>query len=267
MKELPSVSCMCLTYGRPHLLEEAIQCFLDQDYKGQKELIVFNDLPQQEFLYTHPQVKIINLKERYKTIGEKRNACVDFCTGDLLFVWDDDDLYLPWRITLSVRMIGKNEYFKSSKAWFINNGVISGPTKNLFHSASCFTKSLFFRAGKYDEINSGQDLTMEKKFVDLQSRPITSLSNRDLYYIYRWQGTDSYHLSAFGMDKMDTKRPSGARLCEMAVQKSISEGKLKTGRFNLKPHYKMDYLKAVYDKSKRRPATHVQQINCSNSSL
>ena len=206
MKELPSVSCMCLTYGRPHLLEEAIQCFLDQDYKGQKELIVFNDLPQQEFLYTHPQVKIINLKERYKTIGEKRNACVDFCTGDLLFVWDDDDLYLPWRITLSVRMIGKNEYFKSSKAWFINNGVISGPTKNLFHSASCFTKSLFFRAGKYDEINSGQDLTMEKKFVDLQSRPITSLSNRDLYYIYRWQGTDSYHLSAFGMDKMDTKR-------------------------------------------------------------
>ena len=259
MKELPHVSCMCLTYGRPHLLEEAIQCFLDQDYEGPKELVVLNDLAGQELDYDHPQVKIVNLKERYKTIGEKRNSCVDFCTGDLLFVWDDDDLYLPWRLSLSVRMMGNNDYFKSTESWTCNRGIISGPRKNLFHSASCFTKNLFFRSGKYDEINSGQDLTLEKKFINLQSRSITPLSKSDLYYIYRWEGTDSYHLSAFGMDQKRHKGPNGAQRCEMAVKKDISNGKLKTGTVNLKPHYKMDYLKAVYDRVRILPGeNHVE---------
>ena len=60
----PPVSCMCLTYGRPHLLEEAIESFLRQDYQGQKELIVLNDLPQEELLFNHPEVHIINVSKR-----------------------------------------------------------------------------------------------------------------------------------------------------------------------------------------------------------
>ena len=43
MERTPAVSCICPTYGRPELLEEAIYCFLLQDYPGPKELIVLND--------------------------------------------------------------------------------------------------------------------------------------------------------------------------------------------------------------------------------
>ena len=42
--DLPAVSCICLTYGRVALLEEAIESFLRQDYPGVKELVVLNDL-------------------------------------------------------------------------------------------------------------------------------------------------------------------------------------------------------------------------------
>ena len=32
----PGASCLCLTYGRPHLLEEAVESFLRQDFAGPK---------------------------------------------------------------------------------------------------------------------------------------------------------------------------------------------------------------------------------------
>lgn len=36
---LPRVSCQCITYGRTTLLDEAVECFLRQDYPGEKELV------------------------------------------------------------------------------------------------------------------------------------------------------------------------------------------------------------------------------------
>jgi len=75
MNETPPVSCMCLTYGRPHVLEEAIESFLRQDYDGVKELIVLNDLDCQTLRFDHPEVRMINVPSRFYTVGEKRNAC------------------------------------------------------------------------------------------------------------------------------------------------------------------------------------------------
>ena len=58
------VSCFCCTYGRPDVLEEAIESFLRQDYEGPKELIVLNDFTQQTLHFEHPEVKIINAEQR-----------------------------------------------------------------------------------------------------------------------------------------------------------------------------------------------------------
>ena len=41
---LPKVSCICPTFARVYLLEEAIESFLRQDYKGEKELIIDDGL-------------------------------------------------------------------------------------------------------------------------------------------------------------------------------------------------------------------------------
>lgn len=51
----PPVSCLCPTYGRVALLEEAIYAFLQQDYPGPKELIVLNDYEQQTLFFDHPR--------------------------------------------------------------------------------------------------------------------------------------------------------------------------------------------------------------------
>jgi hypothetical protein len=59
METRPAVSCFCLTYGRPRLLEEAIHSFLRQDYAGPKEMIVLNDYADQVLELDHPEVQVI----------------------------------------------------------------------------------------------------------------------------------------------------------------------------------------------------------------
>ena len=99
---LPFVSCLCPTYGRPECVEEAIESFLRQDYRGAKELIVVNDLADQTLVCDHPDVRVINSKERITPLGGKFNAVAAMARGDVLFVWEDDDIYLPHRISYSI---------------------------------------------------------------------------------------------------------------------------------------------------------------------
>src|SRR5215203_4271785 len=76
----PLVSCICATYNRPpshqHLIEEAIESFLRQDYPN-KELIIVNDAAGQELVCDAPGVRTFNVSERFPNLGEKYNYAVD----------------------------------------------------------------------------------------------------------------------------------------------------------------------------------------------
>ncbi len=124
MSDLPPVSCMCLTYGRPTwVVNEAVESFVRQDYAGERELVLLNDCAQQTYSCDHPDVVVVNTGRRFKTVGEKRNACAALAQHDLLCVWDDDDIYLPHRLSFSVRMMREHEryrrFFKPSKAFVL----------------------------------------------------------------------------------------------------------------------------------------------------
>jgi glycosyltransferase involved in cell wall biosynthesis len=138
MDHQPAVSCICLTYVRPELLEEAICSFLQQEYGGPKELIVLNDYAKQTLIFDHPEVRVINLPRRFRAVGEKMNAAVALASHNLLFVWDDDDIYLPHRLSFSVEHFDpKKGFFKPNQAWFWSNATLHGPTENFFHVGSC----------------------------------------------------------------------------------------------------------------------------------
>src|SRR5271165_5668653 len=92
----PSISAICVTYGRVAWLESAIADFLAQDYKGPKELLVYNTFPGQDLhLQFAWDVCACNSKVRPASLGEARNAAVDLAQGDVIVTWDDDDAYLP----------------------------------------------------------------------------------------------------------------------------------------------------------------------------
>ena len=251
---------MCLTYGRPNLVEEAIQSFLLQDYAGSKELVVLNDCSQQTLIFDHPEVRIINVAARFRTVGEKRNACAALASHDILFVWDDDDLYLPWRLSLSLQKLNFSRgFYKPIRAWTLRENRLDGPDYNLFHSGACFTRQLFDQVQGYPHCGSGQDWGIELAFEKVigSQKDDYYLTDQELYYIYRWEGTGSYHLSAFGRDEGQAI-PGGAKV-EQYVDQQIRSGAVPTGEVRLNPAWRHDYVQLIRNRVNRPNVADVQR--------
>ncbi len=97
---MTGISCVCLTYGRTALVEEAIESFRRQKYTGLTELIVLNDCPLQKLVHTPdvPGLFIVNKGTTYASLGEKFNAAVSLCSHPLIANWSEDDISLPDRL-------------------------------------------------------------------------------------------------------------------------------------------------------------------------
>ena len=248
MEHQPPVSCFCLTYGRPAVLEEAIQSFLLQDYAGPKELIVLNDYAGQALELDHPDVHVINLPKRFRTLGEKMNAAVALASHDLLFTWDDDDVYLPHRLSFSVANFDPSQgFFKAAAAWFWNAELLSGPVQNRFHAASCWSRDRFDAIGGYPADGSGTDAIFEKQLAARfpgATAPF-DVTPEEIYYLYRWAGTGSYHLSGFGGARPGQN--GGYAEVAAAVEKKARRGEIALGRVALQPRWRHDYPQLVAD--------------------
>jgi hypothetical protein len=242
MENQPAVSCFCLTYGRPHVLEEAIHSFLQQDYAGPKEMIVLNDYADQILTFDHPEVQVVNLPRRFRTVGEKMNAAAALATHDLLFVWDDDDVYLPHRLSFSVAHFDPAKgFFKAQHAWVWNDGRLSGPAGNIFHAGSCWSRSRFDALGGYPAEGTGYDLLFERQ---LESRfPGSTAAHpvapEEIYYLYRWGGTGSFHMSGFGALKIGQN--VGQAQVEAYVRQRAGRNEIPRGHVPLLPCWRADY--------------------------
>jgi hypothetical protein len=243
------VSCFCLTYGRPRLLEEAVHSFLQQDYTGPKEMIVLNDYADQVLELDHPEVQVINLPKRFRTLGEKMNAAVALASHDVLFTWDDDDIYLPHRLSFSMAAFDPRKgFFNGATAWIWSNGSLSGPLQNRFHAASCWSRALFDAIGGYAADGSGTDAIFERQLAASfpgATAPF-AVTPEEIYYVYRWGGTGSYHLSGFGYAKPGQN--FGYAEVAARVEQQAGRGEIPLGRVVLQPCWKHDYPQLIADR-------------------
>src|SRR5262245_44692090 len=94
---LPFVSCLCLTYKRPTLLNNAVACFLMQDYpKKRREIIILDDHGNVSACLEDQGCAVVSIPRRVNSLSEKHNVAASLASGQVFFVWDDDDIYLPW---------------------------------------------------------------------------------------------------------------------------------------------------------------------------
>lgn len=228
---LPGVSLLCPTFNtKPWLLNEAVFCFIAQDYKGPLELVILNDCKQQTIICNHPHIKVVNTDVRYSSLGSKRNALVEIAKYDYLCLWDDDDISLPHRVSKSVEMIGSADYFNPKSYWFLDKGRCLQHEQNTgyAHQCSMFTRKGWLKAGKYPDHNK-DDAYMDdhlKRHCTMIHGPLTS---RDTFYIYRW-GV-SYHLSG----NPDINLGYNKRSKEPIESKTIT----------IQPTWYHDYMQAV----------------------
>jgi len=197
MSDNPLVSCLCVTYGRPILLGEAVKCFIDQSYEN-KELIVLNDQEGVTLKLENcpDNIKIVNYPTRFDSLGEKRNYISDMAKGEYLCIWDDDDLYTPWRIRDSVELI-KNSHadiVKSQHAFMSVHNKDYMVTSNLYHSQAIVKKE-YFELNKYPLKSVGEDAEFERnaKVISINTTPL-------FWYVYRW-GMNIHHLSGIADEK------------------------------------------------------------------
>lgn len=223
----PLISCLCCTYGRPVLLGEAVKCFLDQDYNN-KELIILNDQEGVNIKCDYNNVKVYNIPKRFNSLGEKRNYIKRLANGEYCCIWDDDDLYTPYRISQSVKFFKENPSYDIIKA---KDAIISvdnlnyKKANNLFHSQAIIKKEYIDKT-EYPSISVAEDIEFEKnakiKSVDIFPR---------FWYVYRW-GLNTHHVSGLSNEKESWKR-------------SIEFYKNMKGDFVISPEFKNNYWEEI----------------------
>lgn len=187
---LPSVTCLQLSYGRPQLSVEAVECFLRQTYYN-KRLIIINTHPTPiRFVSNYDNITVHNIKPLNRLSDVYRYG-MDLIETDYFCVWDDDDLFLPWHIEDRIKFILEHPEFDAvGHNWcvFSIENKMTELAKNMFVAQYLYKNNGI----RPDSGIACWDLNWDKKpwnrgFLNFPTKPS---------YIYRW-GTGENHISGY----------------------------------------------------------------------
>jgi len=253
MKLLPFISCKCITYGRVDTLVEALHSFLIQEYPADRcELIIVNDYPEQKLIFDHPQVTIYNLDETFPLIGEKENYAIERCNGDLIAVWDDDD------VAMSNHLMNIANHWKEDTNiihWetgvFYNEPSITAIT-GVGNSGIVYSKDVWERIGKSPLENAGGDTTLTSRIHALGGKVNVKMPDNEASWFYMWGGR-GYHQSGEGTD--DEIKPNIIQRHSAWIESLRAKGEIPTGDIHLVPAWQKPYDKMLEDYVKSKSAT------------
>jgi len=247
MSRFPFISCKCITYGRVDTLEEALYSFLIQDYpKDRCELVIVNDYPKQKLIYDHPQVTIYNLDETFPLIGEKENYAIERCKGDLIAVWDDDDVALTNHLTnIAQNWNHDTNIIHWETGVFYNEPNITAIT-GVGNSGIVYSKSVWERIGKSPLVNAGGDAILTNKIHGFGRQYVNNvkLPEKEASWFYMWGGR-GYHQSGQGAD--DDTKPNIIERHSAHIENERIKGNIPTGDIYLRPKWNKDYAKMLSD--------------------
>jgi len=233
MGNIMKISAICPTFRRPELLEEAIQSFLMQDYAGEKELIIVNDEKEQTLVFDHPQVKIFNLNERAPSLADKYNYAVSLASGDMITPWDDDDIYLPNRLTT----IANNTFGGMWYSDYMFTDRVEGElalTTGKIHVNCAYSARMFIQFCAYqDKPNRTFDFVMLNKLRATRKncgQPLNDTAYPS--FIYRKCSIKSVNHSSLFNPDAEVQNAEYLEKCALS----------KTGEIVLMPHWKRDWM-------------------------
>ncbi len=232
----PFISCLCPTWRRPKLLANAIACFEAQDYPVDRcELIVLDDAGQIK-PYRSPAwekcdvgyvntaagqsdvpggISIISISRRFNSLPEKYNALAAMARGDVLAVWEDDDIYLPHHLSLIAEHIEGRAWAKPDcvRSLYTGHDEIEA-ADGRFHASIALKRDAFIQAGGWPLTTAlNFDQQMFKRLANVDSEGIHRFAGiyntDDPSYVFRWGSTGSYHGQGLGDDWWDKAANQG----------------------------------------------------------
>lgn len=230
----PKVLCVCLTYGRPHLLNEAVESFHRQDYQGEKHMLIANDDPRCQYVYDNQDCTIINYPKRFDHLWHKFNHCVESWPGpyDYHLIWADDDIMLPWAISTAVDSCnGRAVWYPRGRYYW--QGKIRG-IKSTTTMAPLVSKAYWETSKGYrHDLRTGVDKDYLGRARAAYGEVADEFDPAKVYYVYRW-GIPTYHISS----RMG--KPNAWESIEDYVNK-----KIQPGRYEIQPKWEQDYVRLV----------------------
>lgn len=234
----PLVTCLLPVFNRypahGHLVEEAVESFLRQDWP-RKELILCNDTPGQELVFDHNEVRVFNRTDRFERLALKLRWMIEQASGGLLCRWDDDDISLPWRLSVSVEQLGDALEWHPCNYWYT---PASGPQMDVRHGndhiQAIWRRELLAKIpGGYPDVAwSGyedQAFAGALRSIGMHGAA-TFLRPEQMYYLYRW-GVSPTHLSG-----------TGGEAKMQAFYQQLGQQPIAAGPFEIVPHWRRDYV-------------------------
>ena len=193
------ISVLTITYKRHHLLEEAIESFLQQiGDNSDCEMVVVNDNPEVDYQLMHPNVRIINHKERFPSIAAKLQYGYQLCENNYIYRLDDDDLLAPWALMNVKKDILENpgyEIYRSRGMYFFSDNKFQNESSNI-NNGNIYTREYLDRITWPDKSgNEDDDITFGHKARIYESKLAHTM-------LYRW-GMNTLHISGMGVQPND----------------------------------------------------------------
>jgi glycosyltransferase involved in cell wall biosynthesis len=220
------ISVLTITYKRHHLLEEAIESFLRQELPPQCEMVIINDNAEVDYKLDHPNVRIINHKERFPSIAAKLEWGYKQCKYDYIYRLDDDDLLAPWALNNVKMDIDANpghEIYRSSGMYFFVNNKFDSEKSNI-NNGNVYTKAYLDRIKFPDKSgDEDADITFHHDGKIYESKLRHTM-------LYRW-GMNTFHISGMGQQTNEVILAHADKVLDSNTK----------GTLNLNPHFDNDY--------------------------
>ncbi|GGN76613.1 hypothetical protein GCM10010112_48930 [Actinoplanes lobatus] len=205
----PSVSCLMVTRDRPELADRAIRCFAAQRHPDRELVIVSQGdrtyaarLRASLRAYGVDRAVLIGADPGLR-LGALRNLSLDAAGGELVCVWDDDDLSHPDRLTVQVaalRAAGAHSSFLGDHLQlFAARGELHWIDWNrppaaeypLLPTTMLMTREARFRyprTGRYEHYGEDWQLLMDLH----REVPVQHLHGQGHLYIYTFHGRNVF---------------------------------------------------------------------------
>ena len=231
------ISCICTTFGRKELLQQAIYSFINQQYQN-KELIILNSCERQKYLFNHKDIKIINLDYRPDSYAKCFDIAVKNSKGDFIVPFDDDDIYMN-KFLLKYSQVNDKDYIRF-QGHLLNYGKKYIYNQRCCVHSLCYSRKIYDLIGGYTCLSNKQDNRIDQFLSDriscFNGKKI-KLKPQQVQFIYR--------PSISNMSYGTYNHFQQYRLIGQFVNKKIDQGIQPIGQIYLNPHWKYDYSKFI----------------------
>ena len=182
-------------------MREAIAHFMAQDYPAERRHLLICDDGNQLPASKSDNISVISLPTRFRTISAKFNfmARAAFNRGaEIICVWEDDDVYLPWHISAAEHALRSGPGAKPSHVWSDYTGSVQiEKADGRFHASLSMSRKAFDRIGGWP--NTQRADFDQQLIAALAACGIvnTVTAQYPPSYVFRWSSTGTPHGQGF----------------------------------------------------------------------